>query len=77
MALGIPVMATRCTGPIELLEDGKAGLLVENSTEGIVEGLRKVLLQPETMSWLRSIDNTRRFNWRDIIRQIENLLDET
>lgn len=75
MVLGIPVMATRCAGPVELLQEGRSGLLVENSTEGIAEGLRKVLHESQTMQWLRSIDNTKRFDWHQQINQIEALFD--
>ena len=75
MVLGVPVMATRCAGPIELLQEGKAGLLVDNSTEGIKEGLQKVLFDPQIMQWLRSIDNTKRFDWHQQMNQIEALFD--
>ena len=76
MALNVPVMATRCTGPVELLENGQKGLLAENSTQGIEDGLKKILLEPDTMNWLRSIDNSRRFDWHQQVHQIEALLDE-
>ena len=31
-----------------MLEDGKLGLIVENSEDGIYEGMKKALQQPET-----------------------------
>ena len=40
---GTPVMATATGGPIGALEDGKLGALVENSEEGITDGLRNFL----------------------------------
>ena len=41
--LQIPVLTTECSGMREILGDTKAGIIVENSTEGLVDGLRKVL----------------------------------
>ena len=41
--LGLPVVSTYCSGPNELLENGKYGILVENSEKGLYEGLKAVL----------------------------------
>ena len=78
MVLGVPVMSTRCTGPVELLRDGEAGLLVENSTEGIREGLLKVLTDEEYYAEMKSTAEKNRDNF-DIgktMKDIEELLDE-
>ena len=40
--LGIPVMSTDCAGPNEILDYGKYGMIVENSDEGIYNGLKKL-----------------------------------
>ena len=39
LAVGLPVVSTNCTGPTEILAGGKYGLIVENSTEGLFDGL--------------------------------------
>ena len=46
MACGLPVLSTKCTGPTEILNDGEYGLLVENSVDGIYNGLKRVLDNP-------------------------------
>lgn len=43
LCLGIPVLGTDCTGVREWLDDGKFGIIMENSTEGIYWGLKKTL----------------------------------
>ena len=76
MVLGVPVMSTRCTGPVELLKDGEAGYLVENSTEGIKNGLKAILTDPEVYPHLTCAakENTKRFDIKKQIKLIENCL---
>ena len=69
-------MSTRCTGPVELLKDGEAGYLVENSTEGIKNGLKAILTDPEVYPHLTCAakENTKRFDIKKQIKLIENCL---
>ena len=41
------IIATNVSGVCEMLEDGKLGLIVSNSEEGIYEGMKKALQNPE------------------------------
>lgn len=43
LVCGCPVLATDCSGMRELLEDSGAGIIVENSTAGLVQGLEMLL----------------------------------
>ena len=43
LALSTPVIATRCTGNLDVLQNGKYGLIVDNSEEGIYQGMKLVL----------------------------------
>ena len=47
-----PVLATRCGGNAEILENGKCGLLVDNSTEGLVSGMISVFDHMDTLETL-------------------------
>lgn len=78
MVLGIPVMSTRCTGPVELLKNGEAGYLVENSTEGIKNGLKAILTKPEVYHQLFRVSKDNLIRCLDIQKQIiliEKMLD--
>lgn len=41
------IISTEVSGASEMLEDGKLGLIVENSEEGIYNGMKKALAEPE------------------------------
>lgn len=45
MACGLSCIATKCTGPNEILQDGINGYLVEKNSEAIREALSKILRQ--------------------------------
>lgn len=47
MFLGKPVIATNCKGPIEICKYGKYGVLVENSIDGLVDGIKRALEDDE------------------------------
>ena len=42
------IIATEVSGVSEMLENGKLGLIVENSEKGIYEGMKKALTHPES-----------------------------
>lgn len=41
--LGIPVLSTEVPGAQEIVEDAKAGMVVENTDKGIFEGIKSIL----------------------------------
>jgi len=47
MATGLVCVATRTQGPPEIVNDGVNGFLVDNSSEGVLQGLRSVLAMTE------------------------------
>ncbi len=72
---GVPVMSTECTGPCEILDGGKYGMLVENSEDGIREGLRTLMTDRELLAHYRKAADERMefFDEEKIIKQIEAL----
>ena len=51
--VGTPVIATDCSGVREWLKDGRYGMVLENSTEGILAGMTQVLANPEILEVYR------------------------
>ena len=47
LILGKPVVTTPCSGMDELLGDNEFGLITEDSTEGIYQGMKKLLDDPQ------------------------------
>ena len=52
--LGCPVLATDVSGIREQLIHGETGWIVENSEEGIYQGLKYLLLHPDLRETLRA-----------------------
>lgn len=47
MAMGTPIIATRCEGPLEVLDDQSAILVDKGDTASLTDGLRKAMQDPE------------------------------
>lgn len=78
LILGKPVLCTRCSGPVELLENGKYGMIVENSEKGLYEGIKNLTLNNEERKKYEKLSLERRsfFNINTIMAQIESLIDD-
>ena len=76
MILGLPVISTNCAGPNELLDFGEYGLLVDNSEDGLYEGLKRLLNNPELLAHYRKQSKERIpfFDSHHCINEIEKLL---
>lgn len=76
LILGTPVLSTRCTGPVEILDDGKYGMIVENSTEALTDGLHSMATDCQLYAHYKSMAKERLsfFNQEMIISKIESLL---
>lgn len=77
LVLGIPVLSTKCTGPNELIQNMTNGILVDNSTEGIKEGLQLFFENPCLCKTLKQnlLKSSNKFNIDKQIELIEQILD--
>lgn len=75
MILGLPVVATNCAGPLEILGDSEYGVVVDNSIEGIVEGIIKLYNNRELITYYKaqSLKRCKDFSPEKQLAQIENL----
>lgn len=75
LILGVPVLSTECTGPVEILDGGKYGIIVENSEEGLYEGLKKLYNSPVLLKDYREKAKLRQdfFSEEKILKQITDL----
>ena len=73
--LGTPVLSTDCTGPREILDDGKYGMLVDNSEDGLYNGILRLINQKDLLKEYRTkaIERQSFFDESRIISQIKNL----
>ena len=77
MVCGLPVLSTRCTGPTEILNDGEYGILVDNSSNGIYNGLKSILDHRVNLEEYRKKSLLRYFEFDqdNILREIIRLFD--
>ena len=53
LILHIPVLATDCVGPRDILQDGEYGLLVKNDNESIYQGMKSVVTDKNLLDFYR------------------------
>lgn len=75
--LGIPVVSTDCSGPNEILENGKNGIIVPNNVEGIIEGMKLFLDFKDKYEYFKKNAEKRGayFELHKSIEKFEEILD--
>ncbi len=71
------IIATDVSGVREMLEDGKLGLITENSEDGIYLGMKQALEHPETFNNYQQnlADYTMPFDLQNSVQHIMDILD--
>lgn len=77
LTLGIPVVATKTAGALELLGGGEYGVLVEHGVASISEGIKKVIDSPDFYGILKrkSMIRSEMFDVRRTLDQFCQLID--
>ena len=78
LVVGTPVVSTDCSGARELLgENNEYGLVVENSEDGIYEGMKKMLSEPETLAYYKekAAERGMYFSKEKTVRAVEEMLN--
>lgn len=75
--LGKAIISTETTGPKELLDNGKYGVLCENSEEGLVDSIKQILENKHEIEKYEELSKIRKeyFDYKSIIKQVEDLFD--
>lgn len=75
LAYGLPVISTDCGGPNDMLEDGKFGLVVNNSEDGLYEGIKRMYLDEGLRNHYREMAavRARDFDAEIMIEQVLSL----
>ena len=76
--LGLPVISTDISGAREMLGDSEYGLIVENSEDGIYEGMKKVLSDRTYWDHLKEQAQKRKdfLSEEKIMNEFENIITE-
>lgn len=76
LILGIPIISTNVTGPQEVLENGRWGMLTENNIESIAESMKK-MIKPKVHEKYMDLARERgqQFKIHEAVEAIENLFD--
>lgn len=79
LILGVPVVSTDCSGAKELLgENNEYGLVVENSTEGIYQGMKEMLSDAALLLKYRerAAERGNQFSTEKTVSDVEIMFDE-
>lgn len=76
MVLGKPIISTYCSGPNELLEEGKYGMLVENSEDGLYQIIKTINTNKNMLYEysIKSLNKSKDFDIQKTIKEIENII---
>jgi len=72
LVLGTPVLTTRCEGPVELLANGKYGVVVENDLQALYEGMHYLLTH--TTEYYKYCQRVKSWKPKQSIKELKNLL---
>lgn len=72
------IVATDVSGVKEMLEDGNLGLIVENSEDGIYQGMKQALENPASFQKYQNqlTDYNPPFNLENSVKKIEEIIDQ-
>ena len=77
--VGTPVLSTNCSGAYELLgENNEFGVVVENSEDGLYNGLKELIQNNEMLSHYKEVSKVRAnlFNTKKTVFEVEKMLIE-
>lgn len=76
MIIGLPIVTTECSGPNELVDNGKYGLLVENSINGLIYAIDLLMRDSSYLEKMKHLSAIRSefFSKEETLNTIEKVL---
>lgn len=73
-----PCISTNCSGPDEILENGKYGYLVENNDDSLYLGLKDLICNAKKLDYYKSLSIKRKsfFEFKKNTAKFESLIEE-
>lgn len=78
MVLGLPIISTKCIGPLEILNNGEYGLLVEcEDVLSLKNGLKKMIIKEEERKKYKKLSENRLnfFDLDKVLKDIQKILE--
>jgi glycosyltransferase involved in cell wall biosynthesis len=76
MVLGVPVVATNCPGAREILDDGKYGILTEQSDFELYKGIKRMINMEERAHFIaRSMERAKIFDDQYALKEYLSILE--
>ena len=77
LILEVPVIATNCTGPCELLGFGEYGLITDNNEEGLYQGMKQMMIDKKLYEHYKKqcLKRSQDFNLTETIQKLEDILE--
>lgn len=74
--LGLPVVSTKTTGPIELIDNDKYGILVDHDDESIYQGVKRMIDDEQLRLHYHqmSLGRAKMFNIEETMKQVYSVL---
>lgn len=74
LTLGVPVISTRFASALEVVDNGVNGIVVDNSTDGVLYGVRSFINDEELRDTIKKGAKEFQYDNDTIIKQVMNLL---
>lgn len=77
LIIGKPIITTNCSGMNEILQNGKYGLIVENTEEELYKGIKKIILNENIRNEYEKLSQERRKDLKieNQLKNIEKIFD--
>lgn len=76
LILGKPMITTECGGMKELLQDGKYGMITENSEEGLYQGIKLILTEKDIFESLqKNVQCNNMFSLENSVEKTEEFFE--